>query len=30
MAVIPAITNSLKVVLALRFRLPDPEAAGSK
>jgi Na+/melibiose symporter-like transporter len=24
MAVIPAITNTLKVVLALQFRLPEP------
>jgi len=25
MAVIPAITNSLKVVLALQFKIPEPE-----
>jgi len=26
MAVIPAVTNSLKVLLALRFKLPDLDA----
>jgi GPH family glycoside/pentoside/hexuronide:cation symporter len=30
MAVIPAITNTLKVVLALQFRLPDPETGATQ
>jgi hypothetical protein len=30
MAVIPAITNTLKVLLALQFRLPEPMPAAAQ